>query len=111
MNKRRIASYPVAGQENKFIDVELYYSKGGMNYFTSSVERRGIYVSVTPVERSADGRWTSVTALSGVKALVAECARFSQKQLDSTVVDPELQQKLIDHVLAKNGIVLKKTGE
>ena len=32
-----------------FIRVELYYDKGGMNYFTGKTERRGYYLSAVPV--------------------------------------------------------------
>jgi len=34
------------------LKVELYYDLGGMNYFSGSVEGRGIKLSVSPVQRS-----------------------------------------------------------
>jgi hypothetical protein len=59
-----------------------YYHKGGMNYFTSRNEARGYYLSVTPVqvERRADGIIIeSYSAFSGIKQLLIECKRKSNK--------------------------------
>lgn len=65
-----------------FLKCELYYSLGGMNYFTSKTEARGYYVSVSPVERRTTdfGVTTeSYAAFSGWKKCVVECARKSKK--------------------------------
>jgi predicted metallo-beta-lactamase superfamily hydrolase len=59
-----------------------YYHLGGMNYFTSRVEPRGYYLSVTPVQvdRRADGIVVeSFSAFSGIKQLLIECKRKSVK--------------------------------
>lgn len=59
-----------------------YYHKGGMNYFTSRNEPRGYYLSVSPVqvERRADGIVIeSFAAFSGIKYLLIECKRKSNK--------------------------------
>lgn len=69
--------YLNTNKEKTFLKCELYYSLGGMNYFTSRVEARGYYVSVSPVERG-DG-WESYTAFSGWKKCVVECARKGKK--------------------------------
>lgn len=69
--------YLNTNKEKTFLKCELYYSLGGMNYFTGRVEARGYYVSVSPVERG-DG-WESFTAFSGWKKCVVECARKGKK--------------------------------
>jgi len=74
--------YPLKGY--KSVKVSLYYSLGGMNYFTGKVDPRGIYLSVTPVTVNDMGGWISesYTMFSGFKHLVKEINRFSKKQLE-----------------------------
>ena len=87
--------------------IEVYYSKGGMNYFSSTNESRGIWVSVSPVTRKENSE--SFTAFSGIKQHILDMARFSQKKFDSVVIEPELEQKLIDVVCQKNNIKVLET--
>jgi hypothetical protein len=88
------------------LKVEVYYSKGGMNYFTSTNEARGLYLSVSPVTRS--GNWESYTGFSGIKKHLLSMARFNQKKLDTCIVDEAYEQELIKYVCEKNNIILKK---
>lgn len=87
------------------IKTHLYYDKGGMNYFTGKVEKRGIYLSITPVKRSEFNGGVSevTTAFTGTKVLLEEKSRFSQKLYD---FEPSTEQEnaLLDHVLNQNGI-------
>ena len=69
--------YISMNKPNNFLKCELYYSLGGMNYFTYKEERRGYYVSVSPVEKR--GCMESYTAFTGVKTLVKPCNRKSGK--------------------------------
>ena len=46
------------------IEVELYYSAGGMNYFNYKHEERGYYLSVSPYKFSVDGHFQSKRSLS-----------------------------------------------
>lgn len=64
-------------KENNFLKCELYYSLGGVNYFTYKNEQRGYYVSVYPVEKVRG--FESYTAFTGVKALIKPCQRKSNK--------------------------------
>jgi hypothetical protein len=87
------------------IKVETYYSKGGMNYFNSTNEPRGIYLSVSPVTRSChEGKYWSESfkGWSGIKKHLVDMARFNQKKCDTFVVDAETEKHLIDYVLNKN---------
>ena len=107
-----IALHEVAEGRATHLKVEVYYSKGGMNYFSGNSEKRGLYLSVSPVSRSTDesGRYTteSFTAFSGTKRLVKEMVKFSQKALDSYEPSKEDIDELTKHVLEKNSIKLKQ---
>lgn len=96
-----------------FIEVSVYYSKGGMNYFTSRNERRGIYVSASPIEKTANTR--SYMGFSGIKAFGKELKRFSQKQLDlyvGTAACESLKRAVVAETLNKNAhLKLTKDGE
>jgi hypothetical protein len=104
--KRLIASIPFMGSTSKctHIDVELYYSKGGMNYFHGKTEARGLYLSAQPLEKG--DRFISFTAFSGIKQHVKEMKMFTQKALDTFVVDPALIESMVNHVAEKSGLTL-----
>lgn len=59
------------------IKVRLYYSKGGYNYATSRIEKRGWYVSFTPVKK--DEYFESTILGSGAKDCIVECDRRTKK--------------------------------
>ena len=91
------------------LKVEIYYSKGGANYFTGTNEKRGIYLSVSPVTRGENSE--SYIGFSGIKKHLVDMARFSQKTFDNFVVTPETEKELIDYVCAKNGIKVLEVTE
>jgi hypothetical protein len=106
----------VESERATHLKVQLYYDKGGMNYFTGGVQRRGLYLSVSPVSRSESGGFTteSYTAFTGTKQLVKELKRFSDKSLNESAVEifaegNEIREKLINHVCNENNINLKQT--
>lgn len=72
----------VVGNGVNAIRVEVYYNLGGINYFTYKTEKRGYYLSVSPVNVSVrDGvKMESCVAFSGIKTLVQEVSRKSKKQ-------------------------------
>lgn len=65
---------------NNKIVTEIYYNKGGMNYFTDRDEKRGYYFSITPEKRS-DG-FRTYTGFSGAKTCILEVARKSKSAYD-----------------------------
>ena len=68
-------------EAGKYLKVELYYSLGGINYFTYKNEPRGYYLSACPVERReyAPGlMMEGFTAFTGTKMLVEPCERKSK---------------------------------
>ena len=91
------------------IKVEVYYSKGGMNYFSATNEKRGIWVSVSPVTRKENSE--SYMGFSGSKKHLLDMNRFSQKTLDNFTVDNLLEKQIIDYVCEKNGLKLKENLE
>jgi len=64
------------------ITLSLYYSLGGINYFTGKTELRGYYISANVEQRGALDIGSSVCCLlgSGVKQCVLEVNRQSDKQ-------------------------------
>ena len=66
----------ISNDKNNKIVTEIYYNKGGENYFTSKVERRGYYFSIVP-EKHSDG-FRTYTGFSGVKTCILEVARKSK---------------------------------
>lgn len=86
--------------------VEMYYNIGGMNYFTGRQERRGYYLSISPVTRN--GIMESFTAYSGVKFLLKEVSRKSAKaEKQAEDLATELAPDYIDIVCRRNGVELE----
>ena len=93
------------GQRENYLKVELYYSKGGMNYFTYRNEPRGYYISATPVERN--GIMEGFTAFTGIRKLVREVSRKSEKAEREAEATFETEAKeLIEYVLNKQNLEL-----
>jgi len=60
------------------LSVGIYYSLGGMNYFTYKNEPRGYYFSITP--EVVSGCMRSYTAFTGFKTCFKEVKRKTKKQ-------------------------------
>lgn len=108
VQKRKLAMLPVKKGNATHIKVELYYTKGGMNYFSGKTDARGLYLSVSPVSISSGDGYTTETysAYSGVKRHVHEMSRFSQSTLEKYEVDQSEIDELVDYVCEKNQIEL-----
>ena len=97
------------GTKSTHLSVELFYSLGGLNYWTSKEEPRGYYLSVTPVERYERNGigMEGFIAFSGLKTLVKPVTRKSAKaEREAEDLAPEFEADLIAAVLAKNGLAL-----
>ena len=90
--------------------VEVYYSKGGINYFTYNNEKRGYYVQVSPVIREERGGCTIETyaAFSGYKRLVRETSKKLGKKAEKAIVDASALTigSLVEAVLTMNELEL-----
>ncbi len=65
------------------LDVEVCYDKGGVSYFSGGTMPRGYYLSVTPVTHK--NGMTSVELFTGVKKLLLQTSRYSDKQFAQAV--------------------------
>ena len=83
------------------LQVSVYYTKGGSNYFTNNIDRRGYYVSVTPVTK---GNGTiSYTLFTGRKQLLLESSRYSEKQFAKAVeMSKDFEEELVNIVVTEN---------
>lgn len=107
-----VASLPTT-DPNKFIEVQVHYTKGGINYFTYAHEQRGYFLSISPITEDGQG-FKSFTAFSGTKTLLLATARFARKILQEvarTALEHEKYPALLAHVLNKNGITLESPAE
>ena len=90
---------------NKELKIEVYYDKGGMNYFNSKNEPRGYWLSMRQVEIERQGRGIVIESfglMSGAKIFLKEVKKQSQKAYDEAVLLAEGKiEELRGHVLAK----------
>lgn len=77
------------------LEISIYYSKGGMSYFSGQVSPRGYYLSVRPVTL-ANGM-ISYDLFSGCKRLILETGRYSAKQFAKAV---EMAKDYEDELIA-----------
>ena len=49
--------YKIEGTEHGYLQVKLQYDRGGMNYFTGDLNKRGLRLSLRTVEKA--GNWTT----------------------------------------------------
>lgn len=96
---------PIEGSD-KELKIEVYYDKGGMNYFNGKSEPRGYWLSMRQVERDRRENGVVIESygmFSGAKTFLKEVKRFSQKTYEDAVILAE--EKMADlklHVLGKN---------
>ena len=70
--------------EGEAIEIDVWYEKGGRNYFSSSSDRRGIYVSFRTVTLKNEGAYMSKSFMlftGGIKFFALALKRKSDKQL------------------------------
>jgi len=94
------------------LKIQVYYDKGGMNYYSGGTNKRGYYLSVTPVQIQRQGNnlmIESYTAFSGIKKLILEVERQSPKSAEkakelaeSSI--PELKQYVLNQMIERGEI-------
>jgi hypothetical protein len=95
LQKQRDGDYKFfSGDLGPVLEVEVSYSLGGVNMWDTNRQPRGIYISLTPCERSEHSTMYTIDfgANMGKKTLVRELKKKSQKILDLIAVD--LDQKV-----------------
>lgn len=96
----------IEGTENKFLKSEVYYAKGGLNYFSYKTDPRGYWVSVTIVERTQSDYGATIESFnlfgSGYREFLFEVKKQSGKAYDKAVeMSPEIIKKIQDRLLAE----------
>lgn len=88
---------------NKELKIEVYYDKGGMNYFNGKNEARGYWLSMRQVEIERTDRSIVIESygmFSGAKAFLLEVKRKSDKSYEQALVlAEEKMAELKAHVL------------
>jgi hypothetical protein len=90
----------------KELKIEVYYDKGGMNYFNSKVEPRGYWISVRAVERDIRDNGICIESypiMSGVKHFLLEVKRQSDKAYDQAIalhteILPTLKENILQSI-------------
>jgi hypothetical protein len=89
------------------LDIELKYSKGGMNYFTSRSEERGFYLHVSPVKidysQSNPNVYTKTyAAFSGIKKLILVTKKYHDKfYREAEILAEQSIDMLVENVMNK----------
>ena len=89
-------------KDNDFQKVSVYYTKGGVNYFSSNVVRRGIYIYFSEVKKEGHFERTEVFANNSYKILAKELKRASQKQFNNVVEWVENNQETLFNLHKEN---------
>lgn len=66
------------------VQLQVYYTTGGQNYFSGGTIQRGYYLSATPIEMREYGNGPTMVRCvlgTGVKTLLLEANRYTDKQM------------------------------
>jgi hypothetical protein len=72
------------GPKRHFLEVEVAYNAGGMNYFSGETAARGYYLRMTPVYKETSksgGESTGFTMFTGRALLLSPAKRYSATTL------------------------------
>ena len=110
MAKEFTRKYKIDGKGVNTLEARIYYSLGGMNWFTYKNEPRGYWFSLTPYE-SKNGM-ICYTAFSGSKMCVLPCERQSKKRYEEakSMLD-DLVRKYIGGFMADSGFTMLNGGD
>jgi len=83
------------------LEVSVYYTKGGANYFCGGTIQRGYYVSVTPVTKK--GGTISFELFAGCKRFLFAANRYTDKQFQRAIeMAKDYEDELIAVAVAEN---------
>ena len=101
---------PVEGKEKvNFIKVRTFYDLGGVNYMTGGTNKRGYYVSCTPVFKEDRNGYEveSMTLGSGYKQLCKEVTRQTKKAAaEAEVVAEKLYEAIVDRICREERLTI-----
>ena len=103
----------IEGTENKYLKSEVYYNKGGINYFTSKTDPRGYWASVTIVEREIRENGVSIESFnlfgSGFREFLFEVKKQSNKAYEKAVAEStEVISKIENKILTEKFVVKRE---
>lgn len=100
---RIIKRYPILNnpQWNE-LEISLSYDIGGMSYFTSTKQARGLQLHCTPQSRSETSR--IIQGFSGIYKHVLDMERFNAKTLREYEVSPEDYEAVKQHVINEHNL-------
>lgn len=107
INEINVAVKSTKGDKVNNVRVSLYYSLGGINYFTYKNEPRGYYVSVSPeyVEHKDGYTATEYRAFSGFKDVLVECTRQSKARAEEAKeIFNERLNEYVDYICKHDGL-------
>ena len=97
--------YELIEGSDKELKIEVYYNKGGMNYFNSKNEPRGYWLSMRQVEVERQEKGIVIEKygmFSGAKMFLNEVKKQSQKAYEQALVLAESKiLELKPHVLGE----------
>ena len=97
----------IKGDDNKYIAIEVYYTKGAD---CIGGKLRGYYMSVYPVK--IEGGWRTTTAYSGMKTLLYPVSRKSKKaEKQALIIAERRRDNMIADVLMENNLQLEEYRE
>ena len=83
------------------LEVSVYYSLGGTNYWSGGTTPRGYYLSVKPVTKG--DRTISHVMFTGQSRLLFQTQRFAAKQFERAVeMAKDYEEELIAAVVEQN---------
>jgi len=104
----------IEGTEKSYVKFEIYYDKGGMNYFNGRTEPRGYWASVRIVEREQQERGIVIESFSvfgaesGFKKFLFEVKKQSQKSHEKAIAEGlAMREEMTARLLGKNVSVEK----
>jgi len=112
-DRKLVRIYKNKEASDEYIEVNLFYEIGGMNYFTGKTIKRGYYIDAMPVQRDETGMWKEYKLFSGIMDMVAEAKRFSVSTFQSLVASVDMGiydshiNELLDLTARKNGLKLE----
>jgi hypothetical protein len=81
----------IEGTEKSYLKTEVYYAKGGLNYFSYKTDPRGYWVSVKVVEREEQERGIVIESFmmfgGGYREFLFEVKKQSQKSYEKAVAE------------------------
>ena len=83
------------------LEVGVYYTKGGANYFSGGIIQRGYYVYVKPVTKR--GRTVSFAMFAGCSQFLFAANRYTDKQFARAIeMAKDYEDELIAVAVAEN---------